>query len=72
LVSWLGQANIKAQHVDRNHSPQYQRNRTRYASDVTKAEWVVIEPHLPAAQPSGAHLPSRLKRTYGGERMHRL
>jgi hypothetical protein len=26
--------------VDRNHSPQYRRNRTRYASDVTKAEWV--------------------------------
>ncbi len=28
--------------------PQYQRKGLRYASDVTEAEWSVIEPQLPA------------------------
>jgi transposase len=30
--------------------PQYLRKGLRYASDVTEAEWRVIEPHLPAAK----------------------
>ena len=34
--------------MDRNHSPQYLRKGLRYASDVTEAEWNVIEPQLPA------------------------
>jgi hypothetical protein len=30
--------------------PQYRRNERRYASDVSEAEWNVIQPHLPAAK----------------------
>jgi transposase len=33
--------------------PQYRRKGLRYASDVTPAEWAVIEPHLPAPKPLG-------------------
>jgi transposase len=36
-----------------NHSPQYLRKGLRYASDVSEAEWRVIEPHLPAAKSLG-------------------
>ena len=32
---------------------QYRRKGLRYASDVTKAEWAVFEPRLPAAKPLG-------------------
>jgi hypothetical protein len=34
--------------VDRITRPQYLRKGLRYASDVTEAEWNVIEPQLPA------------------------
>jgi hypothetical protein len=33
--------------------PQYQRDGLRYASDTTDEEWVLIEPHLPAAAGRG-------------------
>jgi transposase len=33
--------------------PQYLRTGLRYASDVTAAEWTVIQPHLPAAKALG-------------------
>jgi transposase len=33
--------------------PQYRRKGLRYASDLTPAEWAVIEPHLPAPKPLG-------------------
>ena len=39
--------------MDRITRPQYQRKGLRYASDVTQAEWAIIEPHLPAAKPLG-------------------
>ena len=32
---------------------KYQRAGQRYASDLTDAEWAVIEPHLPAPKPLG-------------------
>ena len=32
---------------------QYLRNGLRYASDMTDAEWALIEPHLPAAKRLG-------------------
>src|SRR6202048_4493862 len=32
---------------------KYQREGQRYASDLTDAEWVLIEPHLPAVKPLG-------------------
>jgi len=32
---------------------QYRRQDLRYASDMTDAEWALIEPHLPAAKPLG-------------------
>jgi transposase len=32
---------------------QYRRDDLRYASDMTDAEWALIEPHLPAAKPLG-------------------
>src|SRR5271167_1319713 len=32
---------------------KYEREGQRYASDVTDAEWAVIEPHMPAAKPLG-------------------
>lgn len=32
---------------------QYRREDLRYASDMTDAEWALIEPHLPAAKPLG-------------------
>src|SRR5215472_3942729 len=32
---------------------QYQREDLRYASDMTDAEWALIEPHLPAAKRLG-------------------
>jgi len=32
---------------------QYRREDLRYASDMTAAEWALIEPHLPAAKPLG-------------------
>ena len=31
--------------------PKYERAGQRYASDLTDAEWAVIEPHLPAPKP---------------------
>ena len=34
--------------------PQYRREGLRYASDMTDAEWALIEPHMPAAQAAGA------------------
>src|ERR1700674_96112 len=33
--------------------PKYEREGQRYASDVTDAEWTLIEPHMPAAKPLG-------------------
>jgi transposase len=33
--------------------PKYERAGQRYASDLTDAEWAVIEPHLPAPKPLG-------------------
>jgi transposase len=48
-----GQAIIEAQHVDRNHPPEYAREGQRYASDLTDAEWVLIEPHMPAVKRLG-------------------
>ena len=33
--------------------PKYQREGLRYASDVTDAEWAVIEPHMPPTAPCG-------------------
>src|SRR5271168_5084850 len=32
---------------------KYERGGQRYASDVTDAEWALIEPHMPAAKPLG-------------------
>jgi len=32
---------------------KYEREGQRYASDVTDAEWALIEPHMPAAKRSG-------------------
>jgi transposase len=32
---------------------KYEREGPRYASDVTDAEWALIEPHMPAAKPLG-------------------
>jgi transposase len=32
---------------------KYERKGQRYASDVTDAEWALIEPHMPAAKPLG-------------------
>ena len=32
---------------------QYRREDLRYASDMTDAEWALIEPHLPAAKRLG-------------------
>jgi transposase len=32
---------------------QYRREDLRYASDMTDAEWALIEPHMPAAKPLG-------------------
>ena len=33
--------------------PKYERAGQRYASDLTDAEWAVIEPHMPAPKPLG-------------------
>ena len=33
--------------------PKYERAGQRYASDLTDAEWAVIEPHMPVAKPLG-------------------
>jgi len=30
---------------DRNHSPKYERDELRYASDLTSAEWNLIAPY---------------------------
>jgi hypothetical protein len=30
--------------------PKYEREGQRYASDVTDAEWALIEPHMPAVK----------------------
>ncbi|HYZ40299.1 MAG TPA: IS5 family transposase, partial [Stellaceae bacterium] len=32
---------------------KYERGGQRYASDLTDAEWALIEPHMPAAKPLG-------------------
>src|SRR5712692_6736503 len=32
---------------------KHEREGQRYASDVTDAEWALIEPHMPAAKPLG-------------------
>jgi transposase len=48
-----GDTIIEAQHVDRNHSPGYEREGQRYASDLTDAEWALIEPQMPAAKRLG-------------------
>jgi len=32
---------------------KYERAGQRYASDLTNAEWALIEPHMPAAKPLG-------------------
>ena len=39
--------------MDRNHWRKYEREGQRYASDVTDAEWALIEPHMPAAKALG-------------------
>jgi transposase len=46
--------------VDGDHYPlseitrrKYEREGQRYASDVTDAEWALIEPHMPAVKPLG-------------------
>ena len=54
MARWLCSAINGAQRVDKNHSrPKYERAGQRYASDLTDAEWAVVEPHMPAAKPLG-------------------
>jgi transposase len=39
--------------VDPNHSSKYERAGRRYASDLTDAEWRLIEPYMPAVKRLG-------------------
>ena len=41
---------------------QYRRDGLRYASDLTDAEWQLIEPHLPPAKPLGRRRETKLRR----------
>jgi transposase len=41
---------------------QYRRDGLRYASDLSDAEWLLIEPHLPAAKPLGRRRETKLRR----------
>ena len=41
---------------------QYRRDGLRYASDLSDAEWQLIEPHLPPAKPLGRRRETKLRR----------
>ena len=41
---------------------QYRRDGLRYASDLSEAEWQLIEPHLPPAKPLGRRRETKLRR----------
>ena len=36
--------------------PKYDREKLRYACDLTDDEWVLIEPYIPPVQPPGGHM----------------
>jgi transposase len=40
---------------------KYERARQHYASDLTDAEWALIEPHMPATKPLGRPRETRLR-----------
>jgi transposase len=41
---------------------KYVREGQRYASNLSDAEWALIEPHMPAAKPLGRPRPTELRR----------
>ena len=43
---------------------KYAREGQRYASDVTDAEWALIEPHMPAAKPLGRPRETELRAVF--------
>jgi transposase len=47
--------------------PKYERSGQRYASDLTDAEWAVIEPHMPAPKPLGRPRSS----AYAGDKLRK-
>jgi transposase len=40
---------------------KYEREGQRYASDLTDAEWALIEPHMPAVKPLGRPRETKLR-----------
>jgi zinc-finger of transposase IS204/IS1001/IS1096/IS1165 len=50
---------------------KYEREGQRYASDVTDAEWALIEPHMPAAKPLGRPRDTELRAVLGCDLVHR-
>lgn len=53
MSRWLCSSINEAQRVDQITRAKYERAGQRYASDLTDAEWAVIELHLPAPKPLG-------------------
>jgi transposase len=51
--------------------PKYERAGQRYASDLTDAEWAVIEPSMPARRAFGAAARDRLARSAGRDLVYR-
>ena len=46
--------------------PQYERAGRRYATDLSDAEWTVIEPHMPSAKPLGRSRETDLRAVLDG------
>ena len=50
---------------------KYEREGQRYASDLTHAEWALIEPHMPAAKAFGPAARDRVARRTGRDLVYR-
>ena len=53
MILWGGEFALEVPHVDCRHRPRYNRDKLRYPSDLTDAEWAHIEPLIPPGKPGG-------------------
>ena len=55
MILWGGEFALEVPHVAADNRPRYNRDKLRYPSDLTDAEWAHIEPLIPPGKPGGGN-----------------
>ena len=53
MILWGGEFALEVPHGTADNRPRYNRDKLRYPSDLTDAEWAHIEPLIPPGKPGG-------------------